>query len=459
MLKDLTVGKESKLILLFALPMLLGNVFQQLYNIIDSIIVGQYLGKEALAAVGASFPVIFVLISLIIGISSGSTIIISQYFGAKQYDNVKRAIDTMFIMLFFASLAITFIGIAFSHTIFNLMKLPAEIMDSAILFFNIIISGVILLFGFNGTSAVLRGLGDSKTPLYFLIISTILNIILVILFIVVFKWGIAGAAIATLISQGVSFALAVIYLNKYHTIINFSFRNIVFDKEIFNKSLKIGIPSGLQQTFVAIGMMALMRIVSDFGTNTIAAYTVAGRIDSFAAMPAMNFSMALSTFVGQNIGANKIDRVRKGYVATLWMTGILSVIVTLSVYFFGGQMMSLFTNDPEVISIGKSYLIIVSSFYILFSFMFANNGVMRGAGDTLIPMFITLFSLWLLRIPFSYIISARIGSDGIWWSIPLAWFFGCLLSYIYYKTGRWKRKAVIKHPIIKEMPIVEQLPD
>ena len=199
MLKDLTVGKESKLILLFALPMLLGNVFQQLYNIIDSIIVGQYLGKEALAAVGASFPVIFVLISLIIGISSGSTIIISQYFGAKQYDNVKRAIDTMFIMLFFASLAITFIGIAFSHTIFNLMKLPAEIMDSAILFFNIIISGVILLFGFNGTSAVLRGLGDSKTPLYFLIISTILNIILVILFIVVFKWGIAGAAIANLL--------------------------------------------------------------------------------------------------------------------------------------------------------------------------------------------------------------------------------------------------------------------
>ncbi len=459
MLKDLTVGKESKLIFLFALPMLLGNVFQQLYNIIDSIIVGQYLGKGALAAVGASFPVVFVLISLIIGISSGSTIIISQYFGAKQYEKVKRAIDTMFIILFFSSIIVTVIGISFSHTIFELMKLPEEIIGDATIFFNIIIGGVVLLFGFNGVSAVLRGLGDSKTPLYFLIISTILNIILVILFVVVFKWGIAGAAFATVIAQGVSFILAVIYLNKYHSIINFSYKNIVFDKDIFYKSLKIGIPSGLQQTFVAIGMMALMRVVSDFGTNTIAAYTVAGRIDSFAAMPAMNFSMALSTFVGQNIGANKIDRVKKGYIATLWMTGFISIIVTLSVYFFGEQMMSLFSNDHEVIQIGKSYLIIVSSFYILFSFMFANNGVLRGAGDTLVPMFITLFSLWLLRIPFSYIISKQIGSDGIWWSIPLAWFVGCVLSYIYYKTGRWKRKALIKYPIIEEIPIVEKLPD
>jgi len=452
MIKDLTVGKESKLILLFTLPMLLGNIFQQLYNIIDSIIVGQYLGKGALAAVGASFPVIFVLISLIMGVSSGSTIVISQYFGAKQYDKVKRAIDTMFIILFLGSLTITIIGIAFSHFIFDLIKLPDEIIGDATTFFNIIMGGVILLFGYNGTSAILRGLGDSKTPLYFLILSTVLNIVLVILFIVVFKWGIAGAAIATVISQGVSFMLAVIYLNRYHTIINFSLKKIIFDKEIFYKSLKIGIPSGLQQTFVAIGMMALMRIVSEFGTNTIAAYTVAGRIDSFASMPAMNFSMALSTFVGQNIGANKTERVKKGYIATLWMTGFISIMVTLTVYFFGEQLMSLFTNDPEVIRTGKSYLVIVSSFYILFSFMFANNGVLRGAGDTIIPMFITLFSLWLLRIPFSYFLSARLGSNGIWWSIPLSWFFGCLMSYIYYKTGKWKRKSIIKYPVSEKLP-------
>lgn len=457
MIKDLTVGKESKLILLFALPMLLGNVFQQLYNIIDSIIVGQYIGKEALAAVGASFPVFFVLISLIIGVSSGSTIIISQYFGAKQFDKVKRAIDTMFIIIFVSSLGVTIIGISFSHFIFDLMKLPEEVMADAIIYFNILMGGVIMLFGYNGTSAILRGLGDSKTPLYFLIISTILNIILVILFVVVFKWGIAGAAIATVISQGVSFLLAIIYLNRYHTIINFSFKNMIFDKEIFSKSLKIGIPSGMQQTFVAIGMMALLRVVSEFGTNTIAAYTVAGRIDSFAAMPAMNFSMALSTFVGQNIGAKKIERVRKGYIATLWMTSIISVFVTMMVYFFGGFLMSLFTNDPDVISIGKSYLIIVSSFYILFSFMFVNNGVMRGAGDTLIPMFITLISLWLLRIPFSYILSAKIGSDGIWWSIPLAWLVGCALSYIYYKIGKWKRKTIVSHPVAEEIPLIEKL--
>ncbi len=224
MIKDLTVGKESKLILLFALPMLLGNVFQQLYNIIDSIIVGQYIGKEALAAVGASFPVFFVLISLIIGVSSGSTIIISQYFGAKQFDKIKRAIDTMFIIIFISSLGVSVIGISFSHFIFDLMKLPEEVMADAIIYFNILMGGVIMLFGYNGTAAILRGLGDSKTPLYFLIISTILNIFLVILFVVVFKWGIAGAAIATVISQGVSFLLAVFYLNRFHAIINFSFK-------------------------------------------------------------------------------------------------------------------------------------------------------------------------------------------------------------------------------------------
>jgi len=449
MLKDLTVGKESKLILLFTIPMLLGNVFQQLYNIIDSIIVGQYLGKEALAAVGASFPVIFVLISLIIGVASGSTIVISQYFGAKQYDKVKEAVDTMFIIILLASVVITIAGLSLNHFIFSLLKLPEEIRADAILFFNITIGGVVLLFGFNGTSAVLRGLGDSKTPLYFLIISILLNIILVFLFIVVFKWGIAGTAVATLIAQGVSFVLATIYLNYNHSMASFSLKNIKFNREIFYKSLKIGIPSGLQQTFVAIGMMALIRIVADFGTDTIAAYTVAGRIDAFAMLPAMNFSMALSTFTGQNIGADKIDRVKKGYFATLWMTGIVALTVSSAVLLFADQLMYLFTNDPEVIKIGKSYLLIVSAFYIIFSLLFANNGLLRGAGDTLIPMFITLFSLWLLRIPFSYILSRHIGSDGIWWSIPVSWVFGFLISYIYYKTGRWKSKTIVKKTVIE----------
>jgi putative MATE family efflux protein len=446
-MKDMTVGNEGKLIFYFALPMLLGNVFQQMYNVVDSVIVGNYIGKNALAAVGASFPVIFVLISLIIGISSGSTIIISQYFGAKDYKKVKVTMDTMFIFLFFASLTITVLGLLFSRNIFEIMNLPKEILPEAITYFNIFISGAVLLFGYNGVSAALRGMGDSKTPLYFLIISTILNIILVLLFVVVFHWGIAGTAVATVIAQGVSFLISVIYLNKYHSIIKFSIKDFTFDKEIFIKSIKIGIPSGLQQTFVAIGMMALIRIVNGFGTDAIAAYSVAGRIDSFAVMPAMNFSMALSSFVGQNIGANKTERVKKGFQATMLMTGIVAISITLFAIFFGEAIMSLFTNDQNVIKIGESYLVIVSSFYIVFSFMFVVGGVLRGAGDTLIPMFITLLSLWLLRVPLSWWFSRTYGTDGIWWGIPIAWVFGFVMSYAYYLTGRWKRKAIIKRPI------------
>lgn len=450
MMKDLTVGDERKLILLFALPMVLGNIFQQLYNIIDSIIVGNFLGKEALAAVGASFPVMFVLISLIIGVSSGFTIVIAQYFGAKEFNNVKKAIDTMYVFMFFSSVVLTVIGLVFSRMIFEMMALPEEIIPSAVTYFNIFMIGLIMMFGYNGTSSVLRGLGDSKTPLYFLIIATILNIGLVILFIEVFKWGIAGAAWATVIAQGVSFVLSIIYLNRYHALLHFSFKNIEFDKVIFFKSIKIGIPSGLQQTFLALGMMALMRIVNDFGTDTIAAYSVAGRIDSFASMPAMNFGMALSTFVGQNMGANKPERVKKGFLATLMMTTIISLIVTAVAVLFGSALMSMFTHDPEVIRIGKNYLVIVSAFYIVFSAMMVSNGVMRGAGDTLIPMFITLFALWVLRIPISYWLSRKMGSDGIWWSIPIAWIFGFTCSFLYYLSGRWKRKVIVSSVKIPE---------
>ncbi len=453
-MKDLTVGKESKVILLFALPMLLGNVFQQLYNIVDSVIVGNYIGKEALAAVGASFPVIFVLISLVVGVSMGSTIIISQYFGAKDFKNVKKAIDSLLIFLFFSSIIITIVGLMFSEDIFRLMQLPETIIADAVSYFNIILYGLILMFGFNAISSILRGLGDSKTPLYFLVISTILNIILVILFVKVFGWGIKGSAIATVIAQGVAFILGVIYLNRYHDILKFSLSEIKFHKNIFSKSLKIGIPSGLQQTFVALGMLALLRFVNSFGTNTIAAYTVAGRIDSFAMLPAMNFSMALSTFVGQNMGAGKLHRVRNGYRSTLLMTSTFSVVTTLVAILFGSQIMSLFNQDPDVIHIGHSYLIIVCSFYIVFSTMFITQGVIRGAGDTLIPMFITLFSLWILRIPIAFLLSRQFGSDGIWWSVPIAWGFGMIASGLYYYSGRWKNKVVAR-PVRNESSEVE----
>ncbi len=444
MMRDLSQGPVARNIFLFALPMLLGNVFQQLYNVVDTIIIGQYIGTDALAAAGASFPVIFVLISLVIGITTGTTIIISQYYGAKDYEAVKRAIDTAYIFLFFASILLTTLGIVFIEDIWRLIDLPVHVRPDATQYFSVFAAGLVLMFGFNVTSAVLRGLGDSRTPLYFLIISTILNIGFDLLFVLVFGWGIGSVAFATVLAQGIAFGLSVIYLNRTHTLIRFALRGLTFDRDIFRKSLRIGIPTGMQHTFVSLGMLALISIVNRFGTDTIAAYTIAWRIDSFSAMPAMNFGLALTTFVGQNLGANKPERVKQGLRATLLMTTAVSLTMTFVAWTFGRQLMGVFTPNPEVIEIGYSYLVVVSSFYVVFAGMFVTQAVMRGAGDTLIPMFITLIALWLLRIPASHFLSMQYGAEGIWWGIPVAWVFGLLAAYIYYLTGRWKRKAVVK---------------
>jgi len=445
-LKDLTVGKEGKQILNFALPMLAGNVFQQLYNVVDSIIIGKVLGKEALAAVGANFPLIFALISFVVGIAIGATVIIAQYFGAKEMDKVKRTIDTLYIFLFFAAIVITTVGILASKFIFTLISLPEDVIGPAVDYFRIYALGFIFFFGFQGTSAVLRGLGDSLTPLYFLIISTLTNIAFDILFVVGFGWGVKGVALATVIAQAGAFFTIVWYLNKFHNFMDFSPLKMRFDREIFKKSLKIGLPTGVQQTVVSIGFLALYRIVNMFGTPTIAAYSIVSRIDMFAAMPAMNFSSALSTFVGQNIGANKYERVKYGLNATLAMTSVISVIVSAVTIVFAGPLMYLFTNDVEVAEIGRQYIYIVSGFYLVFSTMFILNGVLRGAGDTFFPMIITILALWVIRIPVSYLMSLKLGAEGIWWGIPIAWAFGVMATYTYYKTGRWKLKAVVKHP-------------
>lgn len=443
-MQDFTKGKVIRQIFMFALPMLVGNVFQQMYNIVDSIIVGRFLGKEALAAVGASFPVIYTIVAFIIGIGGGFSIVISQYFGARKYEDVTKTIDTMVITLGIFSIFLTFIGIFFSEDIFKFLQLPDELLPQATLYLNTYLAGTILFCGFNTVSSTLRGVGDSKTPLYFLIIATISNIILDFIFIVGLNMGVEGAALATIISQGVSFITAVVFLNKYHKIIKYKLVKLKFNKIIFWQSIKIGLPSGLQQTFVAIGMMAIMGIINTFGTNVIAAYTAASRIDSLAIMPGMNFSQALAAFVGQNIGAGKFNRIKSGYRNTILMSGILCVFMTLIIILFGKYMMMIFTTDPAVIAIGEEYLIIVSSFYLVFCLMFATHGVLRGAGATLIPMFITLFALWIIRIPIAYLLAPILGETGIWWSVPCGWIIGLSASWIYYKSGKWKTKGVVK---------------
>jgi putative MATE family efflux protein len=285
-------------------------------------------------------------------------------------------------------------------------------------------------------------MGDSKTPLVFLIISTIINIVLDLLFILVFDWGIAGAAWATVISQAGAFITAVIYLNRNHAIVSFNIKEWIFDWEIMRHGIRIGLPSGLQQTFVALGMMALMGIVNTFGTDVIAAYSVGGRIDSFAALPAMAFSAALATFTGQNLGAGKDARIKNGLIATTIMASVFCIFTTILIILFRQPLVGLFNQDPEVIRIGSQYLTIVNVFYVLFVLMFVMYGVLRGAGATLIPMFISVLSLWVIRIPIAAILSKHYGEIGIWWSIPIAWAIGLAGSVIYYLSGKWKGKTI-----------------
>ena len=442
-MKDLTYGREGLLIFKFAIPMVIGNIFQQLYNIIDSIIVGKTLGDQALAAVGASFPIFYTLIAFVIGIGSGATVVIGQYFGAKNYENVKKTIGTLFVFIFVASIGLSAIGILYAEEIFTLLSVGGDVMPEAVSYFSVYMSGLLIYFALNSTASILRGLGDSRTPLLFFTIATIANILLDLLFILVFEWGIEGAALATIVAQGGTFLAAIFILKRRQHLLQFNRKSLIFDRAIFKKSLAIGLPTGFQQEFVALGMMDLIRIINNFETPVLAAYTAASRIDALASMPAMNLASALSAFVGQNIGAGKIKRIRKGLRATLLMTWSISLAVMLIVILQGENLMSLFTNSQEVINYGKKYLIIVSSFYPVFASMFTMHGALRGAGDTLIPMFITLISLWLVRIPLATWFSDLMGPSGIWWAIPCGWTIGLIGTLTYYLTGKWKTKKVV----------------
>jgi len=445
-MNDLTKGSVFKHILTLSVPMLFGNVFQQLYNVVDSLIVGNILGKESLAAVGATFPVNFVLISLIVGLTMGMSVVVSQYYGAKDLKKVKRVIDTMVIFTFIAGVVIGLIGLLFSRQIFTLMNLPPEVIDEATTYFRIFISGIFFTFGYNGLSSILRGLGDPKTPLYFLITAVVLNIFLDLYFIMSLGLGIAGAAWATIISQAVAFFGLVIWLNLRHRFMKIDFFRVAFDKDIFMRSVKIGLPSGIQQTIVAMSMTLLTSIVGSFGTDVMSGFTVAIRLDSFAVMPAMSISVILTSFVGQNIGAGKLYRIKEAHWASLAMSLAISLVVG-AVFFFGGKtLVGFFTPDIEVQKAGAQCMRTMSWFYIFLSAMFMNTAILRGAGDTLIPMFLSLFTLWGVRIPVAYVLSREwsgLGADGLWWGSPISWVFGFLITYTYMKTGRWKRRKVI----------------
>ena len=436
-MKDLTHGSEARLILWFSVPMLLGNLLQQLYNMVDSIVVGNWVGKQALAAVGASFPIIFLLLALFTGLSMGSNILISQYQGARDTERVKRAIETTYLYTFWGSLILMAIGFFGAGPIMTLLKSPDSVKPLAVLYLKIFSLGMLPFLGFNTVGGILRGLGDAKTPLYMLVLSTILNIILDLLFVIVFGWGVAGVAFATVLSQGVSLVACIIYLNYKHELLRVKFTALSFDREIFNLSVRIGIPSGIQQALVALGLATMTGIVNTFGTDAIAGFAAAARIESIASLPAMTIGMAISTFVGQNLGAGKPHRVRKGLRASILLSAGISALAAISFYLFGNSLIKLFNSDENVIRIGTTYLRILGPFFIVFSFMFMLNGVIRGAGETFIPLITTLLAMWAIRIPAALLLSAKLGLTGVWWAYPTGWFVGSIISLIYYRSGKW----------------------
>jgi putative MATE family efflux protein len=449
-MKDLTQGNEAKLIFSFTMPMLIGNVFQQSYSVVDSMIVGRILGKTALAAVGASFPILFLVVALLIGVTIGFSVLISQYFGAKDMAGVRRTVDTAYVLIFFGSIIMTAAGLLLTGPILRMISTPAEIMPQAALFLRILFSGMVFMFGYNAISAILRGLGDSKTPLYFIMFSTALNAFLVMFFVMVCHWGIAGSAFATVLATASSFIAGIVYLRRHHEMLRPRLHGLEFDWAIFKKSLAIGLPAGIQQMLVAMGMMAVTRIVNGFGTDAIAAFTAAGRMDTFAVMPAMNLSAAISTFTGQNIGAGKMERVHNGLKVSMAMGTVISLATSAVMLLFGRQLMGFFTPDEAVIAIGWHYLAIVGGFYMVFSAMFVMGGVLRGAGDTLVPMLFSVLSLWLIRIPIAAWLSKSMGTDGIWWSSPVSWMVGLALTVIYYRAGRWKNRSMAGKPPVEE---------
>ena len=440
---DLTEGKVWKVIVRFAVPLLVGNLLQQFYNITDSIIVGQFLGKEALAAVSASFFIYYFIISLVIGVGSGTTVVISQLFGAKQYQKVQLAFSSFFIFMLVGGIILSIAGIIFAEPVFRLTNTPEEVIPQAVAYFRIYIGGTFLFVTFNSIISILRGVGESVRPMLFILITTVLNIAFDLLFILVFKWGIEGAARATVVSQGIGMCIALAYVNNTHPLLSIKKQDMLFDWKLFKESLKIGLPTSVQQCAIALGLIALLGIVNSFGTNTLTAYGAAGKIDTIITQAVLTLAGALAAFCGQNIGAGRLDRVKKGVQFTMYTNIALGLLTFAAVYLFGNEMMRIFTKDIDVVAIGKEYLLIIGGFFIVHGALNVYNGALRGAGDTLFPMITSLVCLWLIRIPLAYYLSSWLGRNGIWWAIGISITIGLIVTFVYYKMGFWKRRRRI----------------
>ena len=439
----MTEGVIWKELLLFSVPLLLGNLFQQLYNAVDSVVVGNYIGAQALAAVGSSAPVINLLVSFFMGLSVGAGVIISRYFGARNMESLQDSIHTSLALTMTAGIFMTLFGIIFSPTILRWIGTPVDVMSSSVLYLRIYFGGILSVMLYNMGSGILRAVGDSKNPLYFLIVSSITNILLDLLFVIVFDMGIAGVGWATLIAQTISAVLTLLLLIKTKQEYKVTLKKIRFHKDKLIEIIRLGLPSGIQNGVVSFSNVIVQSNINAFGSLAMAGCGAYTKIDGFAILPVMSYSMALTTFTGQNMGAKKYDRVKQGARSGIIMSLLTTIAISALLLIFGEQVLSIFSDNPKVISYGLYMMHVLAPFYIFLAISHAFNGIIRGAGITTIPM-IVMITCWcgmrMTWILASVPIFHDIGVVFMGW--PLTWAASALWLFLYYKKGNWMKRSM-----------------
>ena len=442
--KDMTKGNPMQLLIQFSLPLLVGNIFQQLYNMVDSIIVGNFVGANALGAIGTTNSLNFFFFSLVAGLSVGIGIIVAQYFGFGDEEKVKDAIGNSIWIITVCSVIMAIIGFVTARPILVLLDTDPVILNDAVAYLKVVSIGIVCVGFYNGVSGILRALGDSKTPLIFLIVASVLNVILDLIFVLSFGWGVVGAGVATAFSQLISALACIIYAYKSNTYFKLKKKNIKLNGSIIKKSCKLGIPVALQNSLIAFSLIVLQKVVNGYGATFTTAFTVVSRIETLVQQPFMSLGAAVSTYTGQNIGAGLKDRVRKGFNSAILVSSIFALAVGVVFWIFAPSIASIFGKDADVIRIGANGLRITCCFYIFLGLIYTTRNVLNGAGDAMFSLFTGIVEC-IGRVGFAYPMTLIpfMGKYGVFYATGLTWFLNGMFSLIRYKRGKWKKIDVI----------------
>lgn len=442
---QITEGVIWKKLLIFFFPIMLGTLFQQLYNTADAVVVGRFVGTEALAAVGGSTgQIVNLIVNFFVGLASGATVIIARYYGAKNQRDLNDALHTAAALSLVGGILTTIVGIAATPAMLRLMKTPENVMEGSQTYLSIYFAGILFVFIYNVGSAILRAVGDSKRPLYFLIVCCFINIFLDIVLVVFFHMGVAGAAIATVISQAVSAVLVIIVLMRSTDMYRLVPKQIRFHKFLLVSIITIGLPAGIQSIMYNISNMIIQTSLNGLGTDTMAAYTAFGKIDAIYWMISGAFSVSIMTFIGQNYGAGKYDRMKKSVKVCLLLDFIASILVSALLLFLGQFLFRLFTTDPDVIKIGMQIIHVIAPSYVLFIFIEILSSTLRGMGNVLAPMLMTCGGVCILRILWIFlVVPLAPGISSILLSYPISWALTAVLFIIYYY--RYQKKFFRAH--------------